>query len=164
MPKNSIYAPVTRMKKPNTSSVQQLPVGLKFFFMCAVNGNLPPPDVPDSSCGRVFDAFFPFPGGIPPGYTVPAAPVPANCVTASRLLCCVTHIFLRSLGLRPMGKSMVPSSCANPPRTSALYLLVKLCSLICSASETCASFVFATSSKPLVSLSIRCTIPAAKHR
>ena len=68
-------------------------------------------------------------------------------------------IFFLSVLCLPIGASIVPSVSLKAPAATASYSRVKLCALICSARWRCALSFFATISRPLVSLSMRWTIP-----
>ena len=68
-------------------------------------------------------------------------------------------IFLRSLGFLPMAPSMVPSSSFTLPQTMPTYIRLQLWSLICSDIFIWLSSFLQTIREPVVSMSMRCTIP-----
>src|SRR6266545_876757 len=82
----------------------------------------------------------------------------AACVTAWRPPCATVMRF-RSLGLRAIGASMSTGLLRRCPHTSAAYTRVTVRRSIAPASRRCARSLFATTSRPEVSRSSRCTMP-----
>ena len=70
--------------------------------------------------------------------------------------------FFRSTGWRPIGALIVPSSSFKFPYTIARYLLVMECTFSCSAIERWAMSFLHTRREPVVSRSIRWTIPGRR--
>ncbi len=85
-----------------------------------------------------------------------------QCVTARRAFFCVTAMRLRSVGWRPMGASTVPESSRRLPQTTASYVRAMVWSASCAERARCAKSFFAATSRPDVSLSMRCTMPGRR--
>ncbi len=82
----------------------------------------------------------------------------STCVRAG-LPVATTAIDVRCVGWRPIGASMVVAR-ARSPCTTARYSRVTVRACNCRTRSVCASSVLATTMRPLVSLSSRCTMPA----